>query len=204
MTAEHNPAKPFCYCWFHGWNFSHAGNTCKRILKSNDQGRINSTSPTSTNPPGSSGGCEKTRRTAHHVLQPRSHTTSLPPLPQQRVLLDETIDLAFTPRVTWHDQLPLPAPQQRVEIEKLPDDTTILLPTTPTITVPSSQPTPVLPPPPWTSYDLASASGTAINFPDGPAFRNPNTADRAAYLAARINELEDELTRSRAYYSSTD
>ena len=53
VTSEHNPAKPFCYCWFHGWNFSHAGTTCKRILKSNDQGRINSASPTSTNPPGS-------------------------------------------------------------------------------------------------------------------------------------------------------
>ena len=110
-----------------------------------------------------------------------------------------------------------------MEIEQLPDDTTSLLttaptitvPTAPAITVPSSQPTPVLPPPPWTSYDLASASGTAINLQSvppstygpalyGPAFRHPNTADRAAQLAARINELEDELTRSRAYYSSTD
>jgi hypothetical protein len=52
LTAEHNPSKPYCYCWFHGWNFSHHGNTCKRILKSNDQARINATSPTSTNPPG--------------------------------------------------------------------------------------------------------------------------------------------------------
>jgi hypothetical protein len=54
MTAEHNPAKPYCYCWFHGWNFSPPGTKCKRILKSNDQGRINSTSSTSTNPPSSS------------------------------------------------------------------------------------------------------------------------------------------------------
>jgi hypothetical protein len=52
LKAEHNPAKPYCYCWFHGWNFSHHGNKCKRILKSNDQARINATSPTSTNPPG--------------------------------------------------------------------------------------------------------------------------------------------------------
>ena len=111
-----------------------------------------------------------------------------------------------------------------MEIEQLPDDTTtslpptaptITVPTAQTITVPSSQPTPVLPPPPWTSYDLASASGTAINLqivpPStygpalyGPAFRHPNTADRASQLAARINELEDELTRSRSYYSSAD
>ncbi len=118
------------------------------------------------------------------------------------MLLDETIDRTFPPRVTWHDQLPPPAPQQRVEIEELPDDTTIRLPTTPTITVPSSRPTPVLPPP-WTSYDLASSSGTAITFPDSHAVRRPNT-DRAAFLAARINELEDELTRSRAYHSSTN
>ena len=51
-TAEHNPAKPYRYCWYHGWNFSHAGTNCKRILKSNDTSRINATSPTSTNPPG--------------------------------------------------------------------------------------------------------------------------------------------------------
>ncbi len=51
-TAEHNPSKPYCYCWFHGWNFSHPGTNCKRILKSNDHSRINATSPTSTNPPG--------------------------------------------------------------------------------------------------------------------------------------------------------
>jgi hypothetical protein len=128
------------------------------------------------------------------------------------VLLDETIDLRFPPRVTRQDQLP-PVPQQRVEIEELPDDTTIRLPPTPTITLPSALPTPVLPPPPWTSYDLASSSGTALTSPGGHSFRRPNTAnrptypntsDRAAYLASRINELEAELTRSRAHYSSTD
>ena len=130
-----------------------------------------------------------------------------------------TSDRTITPRVTWHDQQLLPAPQQRVEIEQLPDDTTtslpptaptITVPTAQTITVPSSQPTPVLPPPPWTSYDLASVSGTAINLPFvppstyGTAFRHPNTSDRAAQLSARINKLENELTRSRAHYSSTD
>jgi hypothetical protein len=52
LTADHNPSKPYCYCWFHGWNFSHQGKNCKRILKSNDQVHINATSPTSTNPPG--------------------------------------------------------------------------------------------------------------------------------------------------------
>ncbi len=134
---------------------------------------------------------------------------------------DDTVDLTVTPRVTWpnQQQLPdstlplpapqqrveLPAPQQRVEIEQLPDEPARLHPITPTTTGPSSQLTPVLPPPPWTSYDVASARGTAITLPfDGPAFRNPHTSDRAAHLAARINELEDELLRSRAYYSSTD
>ena len=52
LTTDHNPAKPYCYCWFHGWNFSHHGKNCKRILKSNDNARINATSSTSTNPPG--------------------------------------------------------------------------------------------------------------------------------------------------------
>ena len=129
------------------------------------------------------------------------------------MLLDDTIDLTFPPRITWQDQLlpsvpqqrvEIEAPQQRVQIEELSDDTNIRLPTTTTITVPSSRPTPLLPTPPWTSYDLASSSGTALTSPGGHSFRRPNTADRASYLASRINELEDELTRSRAYYSSTD
>jgi hypothetical protein len=31
-----------------------------------------------SNPPTNPGGCEETRRTTHHVLQPRTHITSLP------------------------------------------------------------------------------------------------------------------------------
>jgi hypothetical protein len=46
LTAEHNPDRPYMYCWFHGWNFSHRGNTCKRIMKSKDPTRFNATSPT--------------------------------------------------------------------------------------------------------------------------------------------------------------
>jgi hypothetical protein len=52
LTAEHNPSRPYRYCWFHGWIFPHSSNECKRILKSNDQARLNATSPTSTTPPG--------------------------------------------------------------------------------------------------------------------------------------------------------
>ena len=52
LTAEHNPDRPYLYCWFHGWNFSHRGNACKRIIKSRDPTRLNATSPTSTNPHG--------------------------------------------------------------------------------------------------------------------------------------------------------
>jgi hypothetical protein len=52
LTAEYNPARPYRYCWFHGWIFSNCSTECKKILKSNDQARINATSPTSTNPPG--------------------------------------------------------------------------------------------------------------------------------------------------------
>ncbi len=50
LTPEHNPSRPYRYCWFHGWIFSHSSNECKRILKSNDQARLNATSPTSTTP----------------------------------------------------------------------------------------------------------------------------------------------------------
>jgi hypothetical protein len=51
LTTEHNPARPYRYCWFHGWIFSHSSNECKRILKSNDQAHLNATSLTSTTPP---------------------------------------------------------------------------------------------------------------------------------------------------------
>jgi hypothetical protein len=52
LTSEHNPSRPYRYCWFHGWIFSHSSNECKRIIKSNDQTRLNATSPASTTPPG--------------------------------------------------------------------------------------------------------------------------------------------------------
>jgi hypothetical protein len=52
LTSEHNPAIPYRYCWFHGWIFFHTSNECKRIIKSNDQTRLNATSPSSTSPPG--------------------------------------------------------------------------------------------------------------------------------------------------------
>ncbi len=58
------------------------------------------------------------------------------------------------------------------------------------------------PPPPWTPVDIALVRGTAITATSA-AFNNPAAADRATKLAARIHSLEDELQRSRAYYSST-
>ncbi len=105
------------------------------------------------------------------------------------------------PRVTWHDQQQqLPLPQQRVQFELLPDDTTNAQPTTPT--PPRQEPPAPLPPPPWTPVDIASLRGTAITA-TGAAFNNPATSERATELAARIQSLESELQRSRAYYSST-
>ena len=53
LTPEHNPNRPYNYCFFHGSNFSHRGTQCKRIAKSGDQSRINATTPTGTTPPGS-------------------------------------------------------------------------------------------------------------------------------------------------------
>ncbi len=52
LTTDHNPDKPYIYCWFHGWNFSHRGSSCKRILKSGDQSRLNAANPATTTPPG--------------------------------------------------------------------------------------------------------------------------------------------------------
>ena len=101
--------------------------------------------------------------------------TPAPPVPRQRV--------------TFADQ-PDPVPQQRVVIEQLPDDTPPQLQR-------------VLPPPPWSDYDVASATGTALIVPTtSAAFTNPNTSDRAAQLATRIDELQAELLVFRAFYGS--
>ena len=114
------------------------------------------------------------------------------------------IDLTPAPRVTWHDlQQPLlPLPPQRVTIEQLPDNEATLDTTAPATTTLFQQPAAYLPPPPWTPYDIASVSGTAITT-SSAAFNNPATSDRATALAAHIHSLESELQRSRDYYSST-
>ena len=115
------------------------------------------------------------------------------------------IDRTPATRVTWHDlQQPLlPLPQQRVTIEQLPDNGATPYDTTaPATTTRLQQPAAYLPPPPWTPYDIASVSGTAITT-SSAAFNNPANSDRATALAARIHSLESELQRSRDYYSST-
>jgi hypothetical protein len=101
---------------------------------------------------------------------------------------------------TYYNQHP-PSPQQRVQFELLPDDTTSAQPTVPTITTQSQQQSAPLPPPPWTPFDIASVRGTAITATSA-AFNNPATSDRATALAARINACETELQISRAYYAS--
>ena len=103
-----------------------------------------------------------------------------------------TIDPTPVLRVTWQDQVQVPpAPPQRVEIELLSDDPT-----------PPLQRVPLLPPP-WSDYDVATTTGTALIVPTtSAAFTNPNISDRAAQLAARIEELNAELAVSRAYYGS--
>ncbi len=106
--------------------------------------------------------------------------------------------------MTFADQ-PHPVPQQRVLIEQLPDD-----PPPPLQPVPANwqacEPEPphrVLPLPPWSDYDVAAATGTALLVPTTTAaFTNPNTANRTAQLSARIDELHAELAVSRAYYGS--
>ncbi len=141
-------------------------------------------------------------------------TPRLPPQTALVVQHPDTPNIDPTPvlRVTWQDQVQAPAPPQRVEIEILSDD-----PTSPLQRVPDLLPvdtpqsssilgpphqTPPLPPPPWTAYDVAAVSGTAIAVPTTSAtFTTPSTANRATILATRISELEDELRQSRQFYN---
>jgi hypothetical protein len=141
-----------------------------------------------------------------------------PRLPPQMALVVQhpdtpTIDPTPVLRVTWQDQVQVPpAPPQRVEIELLSDDPTPPLQRVPDllpVDTPQSSSTfgpqrqpPPLPPPPWTAYDVAAVSGTAITVPTTSAtFTTPSTANRATILATRISELEDELRQSRQFYN---
>jgi hypothetical protein len=90
LTTDHNPDKPYLYCWFHGWNFSHRGSSCKRILKSGDQSRLNVANPASTTPHS----WKRLRRTCRQIMvlrvrgrrattSFRARTRTLTPSPQQ-------------------------------------------------------------------------------------------------------------------------
>ena len=104
-----------------------------------------------------------------------------------------TIDPTPVLRVTSDDPTP---PLQRVP-DLLPVDTAQSSSTL----GPQRQPPP-LPSPPWTAYDVAAVSGTAITVPTTSAtFTTPSTANRATILATRISELEDELRQSRQFYN---
>jgi hypothetical protein len=60
-----------------------------------------------------------------------------------------------------------------------------------------------LPPAPWAvNVHSLPTSTEAAALPDTPAFTNPATADRAAQLAACIDELHAELLVSRAFHGS--
>jgi hypothetical protein len=35
-----NATKPYCYCHFHGWNFSHRGIACRKLIRLGDQTKL--------------------------------------------------------------------------------------------------------------------------------------------------------------------
>lgn len=47
-----NPAKPYNYCYFHGWNFTHKGLLCKKMRQAFDMDKLHAVNPTSTTPHG--------------------------------------------------------------------------------------------------------------------------------------------------------
>jgi hypothetical protein len=152
------------------------------------------------------------QKTTHHVFHhqnrltnPRCHNRGC--WSHDNLTLQQSSSLLFAAS-------PGKTPPQRVKIELLKDDSDTQLQRVPDLlsddtTIPQVTPTenqqrPRLPPPPWSSYDLASAGGTAITVPTtGAAFTNPSTSDRAANLSTRINELQEELRQSRLYYASS-
>ena len=49
MPSNHdvNPATPYLYCWYHGWNFTHRSHVCKKIKGPSSWQQLQATSPTS-------------------------------------------------------------------------------------------------------------------------------------------------------------
>jgi hypothetical protein len=47
-----NPDKPYYYCYFHGWNFTHKGLICKKMHQAFDMDKLHAVNPTSTTPHG--------------------------------------------------------------------------------------------------------------------------------------------------------
>jgi hypothetical protein len=45
-------SKPYSYCHFHGWNFSHRGITCKKLINIGDNAKLHADVPTATTPHG--------------------------------------------------------------------------------------------------------------------------------------------------------
>jgi hypothetical protein len=43
-----NPDKSYCYCYFHGWNFTHKGLICKKMHQVFDMDKLHAANPTST------------------------------------------------------------------------------------------------------------------------------------------------------------
>jgi hypothetical protein len=54
MPSNHdvNPATPYLYCWYHGWNFTHRSHVFKKIKGPSSWQQLQATSPTSTTPYG--------------------------------------------------------------------------------------------------------------------------------------------------------
>jgi hypothetical protein len=47
-----NPEKPYWYCYFHGWNFTHKGLLWKKIRHAFNMDKLHAVNPTSTTPHG--------------------------------------------------------------------------------------------------------------------------------------------------------
>ena len=47
-----NPDKPYRYCFFHGWNFTHKGLLCKKMRHAFDMDKLHAVNPISTTPHG--------------------------------------------------------------------------------------------------------------------------------------------------------
>jgi hypothetical protein len=176
-----NPDKPYSYCYFHGWNFTHKGLLCKKMRQAFDMDKLHAVNPTSTTPHGNAS-VEPAYKSwlwgrAYSALQ------HCPPAVPQRVV-------SFGPTTTVTiDELDSDSPTPSTTYDHVPTTALPIHPDTPPLTA-------------LTITNAALSAEPPTSTPPPLPFSGSTNHTRAESLTRRISDLEAELTAALAYHAA--